>query len=285
MTLKEFWDSKEKLAINCRTEEQAKKFCEGSNKLGKSYLTSDNMWNHHKENTCYSNKGEYCYKGFYEEINCKVLSFEDIEWEENKMKKVKVINIGERYTTYKEFVRIYANKLTKNFKDYESPKLNKIYDLILMKPHTTNPEDEIALIQDSKTKQVYVIGKEGLEFLDDEKHTCPVCDVLAEIDDILKPKYQFRVVESRRSVSLYKDDTLLKRVHCHEDDTFDWKIGLGIALQRTIYKDDKDVLYLSKILKYKNVALFCLNKFCGYDLSKLEQRVANRKREDKLVKF
>ena len=207
MTLKEFWDSKEKLAINCETEEQAKKFCEESDKLGKKWKSGGsylkyNFWEVYQENTCYDNENQLCEKSWYEEIGYKILNFKDIEWN-----------------------------------------------------------------------------------TDNEKHTCPVCDVLAEMTDIVKPKYQFRVVESRRSVSLYKDDTLLKRIHCHEDDTFDWKIGLGIALQRTVYKDDKDVLYLSKILKYKNVALFCLNKFCGYDLSKLEQRVANRKREDKLVKF
>lgn len=196
MTLKEFWDSKEKLVIHCKTLEEAKIFCKASNKLGKtwsnkkSYLDQTD-WEVHRADTCYTNEGTYSPEFWYQENGYKVLNFEDIEWE---------------------------------------------------------------------TK----IGKINLATFD---------------------AYSFRVIESRMSVSLYKNDTLLKRVYCHEDDEFDWKIGLGIALQRTVYKDDKDVLYLSKILKYKNMALFCLNKFCGYDLTKLEQKVANRKKEDKLIKF
>ena len=86
MTLKEFWDSEEKLAINCRTKEQANIFCKESHKLGErwtngeSYLTSDNMWNHHKENTCYDNENQYTEKSWYLRKNYKVLNFEDIDW-------------------------------------------------------------------------------------------------------------------------------------------------------------------------------------------------------------
>ena len=207
MTLKEFWESKEKLAINCKSRRQSNIFCEESHKLGKkwkegqSYL-EENQWQDYLEDTCYDNENQYTERRWYLQQDYRVLDFEDIEWN-----------------------------------------------------------------------------------TDNEKHTCPVCDVLSEIADILKPKYQFRVVESRRSVSLYNYDDLLKRVYCHKEDKFDWKIGLGIALQRSIYKDDKDVLYLSKILDYKQMALYCLNKACGYDLSKLEQKVANRKKEDKLIKL
>ena len=192
MTLREFWGSKEKLVIHCKTFEEAIIFCKASDKLGKtwsnkkSYLDQTD-WEVHRADTCYTNEGTYSPKSWYQENGYEVLNFEDIDWET-------------KYYAYSD-------------------------------------------------------------------------------------AYSFRVMESRRSVSLYKNDTLLKRVYCHEDDEFDWKIGLGIALQRTVYKDDKDVLYLSKILKYKNMALFCLNKFCGYDLTKLEQKVTNRKKEDKLIKF
>lgn len=87
MTLQEFWESKKKLVIHCETEEQAKKFCEESNKLGKAwcnhynFLTSDNMWNDYKESTCYTNKGEYCYKGWFEKHKYRILEFEEIKWD------------------------------------------------------------------------------------------------------------------------------------------------------------------------------------------------------------
>ena len=162
MTLREFWDSKEKLVINCKTRTQANIFCQESDKLGKtwsnkkSYLDQTD-WEVHRADTCYTNEGTYCPKSWYQENGYKILNFEDIDWEEKMIK----------------------------------------------------------------------------------------------IDWTYSDAYSFRVMESRRSVSLYKNDTLLKRVYCHEDDEFDWKIGLGIALQRTVYKDDKDVLYLSKTIQEK----------------------------------
>lgn len=214
MTLKEFWENKEKLFINCKTEEQANIFCKESDKLGKTWSAGDsylfyNHWKSYKEDTCYNNESTYGLKAWCQTYGYKILNFEDIEWDNTS--------------------------------------------------------------QDNRYYPVCAVSKDFAE---------KIGKILDAFDT-----YSFRVIESRRSVSLYKNDTLLKRVYCNEDDEFDWKIGLGIALQRTVYKDNKDVLYLSKILKYKNMALFCLNKFCGYDLTKLEQKVTNRKKEDKLIKF
>lgn len=133
MTFKEFWNSKEKLFINCKTEEQANIFCQESDKLGKKWCLGDsylsrNNWEVHKEETCYTNGGTYCFKPWCQYNDYKILNFEDIEREE-KMRKI------------------------------------------------------------------------DWTYLD---------------------AYSFRVIESRRSVSLYVNDTLLKRVYCHEDDEFDY---------------------------------------------------------------
>lgn len=85
MTLKEFWESKEKLVIHCRTLEQANKFSAEADKLGykwcndASYL-KDNQWTRYKELTCYNNIGEYCDLTWYENDGYKILNFEDIDW-------------------------------------------------------------------------------------------------------------------------------------------------------------------------------------------------------------
>lgn len=90
MTLKEFFESKEELAINLKTEEQEKIFCNQAYKLGykwcsgRSYLASD-YWDIYKEETCYTNRG-FCESiGFYKNEGNKIISFEDIKWEEEKM--------------------------------------------------------------------------------------------------------------------------------------------------------------------------------------------------------
>lgn len=83
ITLEEFFSSKKELAIHCKTEEEANNLLKAFDKLGRkwsagdSYL-KDNHWRHYKADTCYSNKGMYCYKKNYIEDNCKVYEFEDV---------------------------------------------------------------------------------------------------------------------------------------------------------------------------------------------------------------
>ena len=85
MTLKEFWESKEKLAIHCITKEQANIFCKESHKLGKKWMNGSsylevNEWKNYRENTCYDNENQYTEKSWYLQENYKVLNFEDIDW-------------------------------------------------------------------------------------------------------------------------------------------------------------------------------------------------------------
>lgn len=186
------------------------------------------------------------------------------------MRKVKVIDIESTYSRYKNFIMKYAPNLHKHFILEDHPILHKEYNLIMQHPHL-DFNVILAIIQDPKTKQVFIIDIKGIEFLEND-------------NDI----YSIRVMESRRSVSLYENDVLLKRVYCHEEDTFSYKIGLGIALLRTIYKDAEDVNYLSKKLDYKEMAIYCVNKFFNFDKNELEhldKKIANRKREDKLIKL
>ena len=64
----EFKDRNNKIAVNCKTQEEANDFCKQMNEHGlkwcdgKSYLY-DNYWKIYKENTCYINQGQHCYNG------------------------------------------------------------------------------------------------------------------------------------------------------------------------------------------------------------------------------
>lgn len=83
ITLKEFWESKEELAILCDTEEKANMLLDVFHKIGKkwwtgrNYIDTNNCFDKYKENTGYTNRGTY--------INCsmkpeyKTYEFEDID--------------------------------------------------------------------------------------------------------------------------------------------------------------------------------------------------------------
>ena len=63
ITLTEFWESNNVLAIHCDTEEKAETLCKAFHKMDKTWSNSDsyvenNDWDRHRENTCYYNDGD-----------------------------------------------------------------------------------------------------------------------------------------------------------------------------------------------------------------------------------
>ena len=84
MTVKEFFESKEKLAIHCDNEEKAKKLLKAFNKAGYRWYdecryTDKDEWDYYKEETCYSNKGTFGDREHFEKYGVKILEFEEIE--------------------------------------------------------------------------------------------------------------------------------------------------------------------------------------------------------------
>lgn len=88
----EFKDENNKIAVHCKTEEEAKDFCNQMHEHGlrwrwcshtDSYIERTN-WHIYKEETCYSNSGCYCNKDYYIENDCKILEWSDYMKVENK---------------------------------------------------------------------------------------------------------------------------------------------------------------------------------------------------------
>lgn len=78
----EFKNKDNKIAVNCKTEEEAKDFCRQMHEhgmkwyTGKSYMEKTN----HEEckgETCYYGKGEYSSRDFAEKYNYKILEWSD----------------------------------------------------------------------------------------------------------------------------------------------------------------------------------------------------------------
>lgn len=80
ITLSEFWNSKEMLAIHCDTEEKANKFIKESNKTNK-WGDFGNYYEDYKEKTCYSNDSDYYDLNSYKEDNYTIYEFDEVDLE------------------------------------------------------------------------------------------------------------------------------------------------------------------------------------------------------------
>lgn len=78
---KEFKNKYNKIAVHCKTEEEAKDFCKQMHehrmkwRNGKSYLKNTNYMRN--EGTCYYGSGEYSTRDFAEKYNYKILEWSD----------------------------------------------------------------------------------------------------------------------------------------------------------------------------------------------------------------
>lgn len=86
ITLTEFWNSKNNIAIHCDTREKAKTLLRAFNKMGKKWCDDDsylkcNIYNFYRKRTCYNNTGEYCSYDWYESLGYKIYEYEDVDLE------------------------------------------------------------------------------------------------------------------------------------------------------------------------------------------------------------
>lgn len=83
ITLKEFWSSKETLAIHCDTEAKANVLLKAFHELGKTWLggksyLENNYWSVHEKYTCYYNDNLHDDIFYAIEHKIKVYSFDDV---------------------------------------------------------------------------------------------------------------------------------------------------------------------------------------------------------------
>lgn len=78
----EFKNKRNKIAVHCKTEEEAKDFCKQMHEHGLKWVSTNSYiertnWHVLKEKTCYTNHGCYCDKDYYIENDCKILEWSD----------------------------------------------------------------------------------------------------------------------------------------------------------------------------------------------------------------
>lgn len=84
MTIREFFESKNHLAIHCNTIEKAIKLLKAFDDNGYTWrdntkYTKEMCYNDYTEDTCYSNDFGYCYAQWYSCNDYIILEFEAIE--------------------------------------------------------------------------------------------------------------------------------------------------------------------------------------------------------------
>lgn len=76
-------DYKGKYVMHCKTEEEAKDFCNFLHSQGREWYTGESYfnetyWNDYEESTCYEfNEGFYCSKRYFKEKGYTILEMED----------------------------------------------------------------------------------------------------------------------------------------------------------------------------------------------------------------
>lgn len=84
ITLKEFWESKQGLAIHCDTEEKAKTLLSAFDKMGKKWdseeaYSTNTCWQNYRSKTVYYNDNTYGYLEYAIDENVKVYEFEEVD--------------------------------------------------------------------------------------------------------------------------------------------------------------------------------------------------------------
>jgi len=86
MTIREFFESKDKLAIHCDTAGKAKRLLEAFDKAGYRWRSGlgykeFTTWRVYKKDTCYTNKKGYGDINYCKDKGWQILEFEEIELE------------------------------------------------------------------------------------------------------------------------------------------------------------------------------------------------------------
>lgn len=90
--------------------------------------------------------------------------------------------------------------------------------------------------------------------------------LLSSLKNSLRKKCKVYVNEGKRTVVLKKGNKLIT-IRCHEEDTFDWEIGFGLAISKLMvyspkYKMMREILRdENRKLDYKTYAKWCIVEF------------------------
>lgn len=186
------------LAVNCKTEEQAKKLLKWAHKNGKcwrdgkSYLNRSNQWKTYKDKSCYRiASGHFSDMKCYNFYNYKIISYEEalemenkvvldgkeFELEEDKLKlakemlgiKDKEVEVWKAVTDYEEYYEVSNKGRVRSLKKSFSKKVdlcNHNKEFYYLKTYINNHNREVVfLTKDKERKQFFIHRLIAIEFI------------------------------------------------------------------------------------------------------------------------
>lgn len=173
----EFKDRNNKIAVHCKTEEEAKDFCNQMHAHGMKWCTGQTYlegtkYNGFKTKTCYSNSGRYCNKDYYIENDYKILEWSDYmkvgnkEFTKADLKDGMVVEYrkGNRFLVFgHKLLSSNYFDFTNNIADDLTDKKYKDKDFDIMKVYKVNIEN-VKRLSD-------ILKHENLELIWERKET------------------------------------------------------------------------------------------------------------------
>ena len=248
----EFKDVNNKIAVHCKTEEEAKDFCKQMHEHGlkwynsmKSYIERTN-WHVLKEKTCYTNHGRYCDKDYYIKNDYEILEWSDYmkkEFTKADLKEGMVVKDrnNKKYIVFGDRI---INKF--GFNGLET------YDECLMDIKFHNKEYDVMKVFKVNTEKVYcledILKSDNLELIWERKEAKEMTaeEMRQKLEELTGEKIEIKLSVDDKRVALA--NYCNNREECGSCP-FDSNTSECFGMQDIFASEDEDVENLYNKLK------------------------------------
>ncbi len=256
----------EKIVINVRSQKQYDDFMKMCEKQGLKWISEDlpttkNHYNKYKENTCIdlNNLSRLSYDdiNFYKNKCYKIITYKDFIKEGNiKYKigdRVKVVDAGELYSAYEEFIKENAPQLLNKWESNRVLSDGGNYEVKAVGKHKVALNRELAIIE--QNNKVYIVDFKGLE---------------------LVKQFKKSNLKDNHIVKLQNGDYVVMKQLCVVNDITnslehkrykDWQINEVYEFGELLWKreeqilDDKEKNWLNHFIKSTNIKVKYIVKY------------------------
>ena len=94
-----------------------------------------------------------------------------------------VRDTGECYTSYKAFIKKHCSHRLSDWKEDQVPLKDRFYKIITKAPHESEKDVTVYVIEDINTKQIYLIGEDGIVKYNKRDGIVGLSDAIITVDE------------------------------------------------------------------------------------------------------
>ena len=94
-----------------------------------------------------------------------------------------VRDTGECYTSYKSFIKKHCSHRLSDWKEDQLPLKDRFYKIITKAPHESEKDVTVYIIEDMDTKQIYLIGEDGIVKYNKRDGIVGLSDAIITVDE------------------------------------------------------------------------------------------------------